>query len=52
MNCPACGHVMNHHADKLLWDAVELQDEAGPQMVAAYSCPHCGANAGKIVNHH
>lgn len=49
MKCPNCGHTMNHHANKLLLDAVELNGEAGSPLIAAYTCPHCGANAGKII---
>ena len=39
---------MNHHADKLLLEDFELND-GGSQLVEAYSCPHCGANASRIV---
>ena len=49
MKCPNCGHVMNHHADKLLRDEVAPDDDNDRQSVEAYSCPHCGANAAKLT---
>ena len=50
MKCPKCGHVMNHHADKLLMDGIESNAKDGSQIIEAYSCPHCGTNASRIVN--
>ncbi len=52
MTCPNCGHTMNHHADKLLLDDPEAQTAAYSQLIEAYSCPHCGANASKMVNNY
>lgn len=49
MKCPDCGHTMNHHADKFLLDAGEPDGEAGAPLFEAYTCPHCGANAGKVI---
>lgn len=49
MKCPNCGHTMNHHADKLLLDGID-NDGADSQLVEAYSCPHCGANASRLVD--
>jgi hypothetical protein len=40
---------MNHHADKLLLDTFETEPGADSQLIKAYSCPHCGANAGMVV---
>ena len=50
MHCPHCGHTMNHHADKLPLNEGDSEDVAASQMVEAYTCPHCGDNAGRIVN--
>lgn len=50
MKCPNCGHAMNHHADKLLLDGFESEADAGSQLIEGYSCPHCGANASRIVD--
>lgn len=52
MKCPNCGHVMNHHANKLLLDGQEAEAAGDFQMIEAYSCPHCGANASKMANAH
>jgi hypothetical protein len=41
---------MNHHADKLPLDGVEPDAEGGSQLIEAYSCPHCGTNASRVVN--
>jgi predicted RNA-binding Zn-ribbon protein involved in translation (DUF1610 family) len=49
MKCPNCGHAMNHHADKLL-DGIEPEGDAASQLIEAYSCPHCGTNANRMVN--
>ncbi len=50
MKCPNCGHAMNHHGDKLLLDEVEPAGVDDTPLVEAYSCPHCGTNAGRTVN--
>jgi hypothetical protein len=40
---------MNHHGDKLLLDGVESNPDGVSKLVEAYSCPHCGTNAGRTV---
>lgn len=39
MVCPACGSVMNHHADKIIYS------DRGEQVEQFYQCPNCGAIA-------
>jgi len=46
MKCPDCGAEMNHHADKLVYDAPhdeELDD--GGRILEAHTCPDCGCSA-------
>ena len=50
MKCPNCGYAMNHHADKLLWDDPDSDANAASQLIEAYSCPHCGANASRVAS--
>jgi predicted RNA-binding Zn-ribbon protein involved in translation (DUF1610 family) len=50
MKCPNCGHTMNHHADKVLLNRVDEQDEFGAEFLESYSCPHCGANASRLAD--
>jgi predicted RNA-binding Zn-ribbon protein involved in translation (DUF1610 family) len=50
MRCPDCGAEMNHHADKLVYDAApdggEDADEGG-RILEAHACPGCGRNAAR-----
>jgi ribosomal protein S27AE len=47
MNCPACGTKMNHHADKVDYEAA-LREEAtvdpelGGVVEQVHTCPGCG----------
>jgi len=47
MTCPRCGHTMNHHANKLVMEGLDIADEGGDVGVEAFSCPHCGFNAAR-----
>jgi len=49
MNCPDCGAEMNHHADKLVYDAApgEDADEDG-RILEAHTCPDCGHSATRL----
>jgi len=49
MTCPNCGWTMNHHGDKALLETSEENPDLAAQTVEAYSCPHCGTNASRIV---
>ncbi|MDT7603455.1 MAG: CpXC protein [Acidobacteriota bacterium] len=47
MLCPNCGAEMNHHADKIDYNAgldePDLIDEVfGGVLEEAHTCPHCG----------
>ena len=48
MKCPDCGAEMNHHADKLVYDAAPGDayeaDEDGV-ILEAHTCPGCGSSA-------
>ena len=46
MICPKCGHLMNHHADKLV-DPVDgqqgdLDEGLGGTIEETHACPGCG----------
>ena len=42
--CPKCGAEMNHHANKIDYEASdgELDPVFGGTVKQAYTCPHCG----------
>lgn len=46
MTCPDCGVEMNHHADKLDYNAdaspASFNVELGGVLEQAYTCPQCG----------
>jgi ribosomal protein S27AE len=48
MKCPYCGAEMNHHADKIVYDAAHDggadADESGV-ILEAHTCPRCGRSA-------
>jgi ribosomal protein S27AE len=46
MKCPDCGAEMNHHADKLVYEAApgEESDEGGV-ILESHTCPGCGRSA-------
>ena len=46
LNCPECGAEMNHHADKLVYEAApgEEADEGG-RILEAHACTACGHSA-------
>jgi ribosomal protein S27AE len=50
LKCPDCGAEMNHHADKLVYDAApgEETDEGG-RMLEAHACPNCGRSATRAA---
>ncbi len=39
MVCPACGTMMNHHADKLEYD--ESESDWGGVVMQVHTCPAC-----------
>ena len=41
MLCACCGHVMNHHADKIIYPDV------GAHIHEFHQCPNCGAAANR-----
>jgi ribosomal protein S27AE len=43
MVCPACGIVMNHHADKLVYD------DAHEVVKEFHSCPNCGRTESRTA---
>jgi NMD protein affecting ribosome stability and mRNA decay len=48
MKCPDCGAEMNHHADKLVYDAApdEVTDAGeGGRILEAHACHVCGHSA-------
>lgn len=54
MNCPECGAEMNHHADKIDYNAAferpELVDpELGGVLEEAHTCPACGRTEVQAV---
>ncbi|HYY42529.1 MAG TPA: hypothetical protein VE775_07320 [Pyrinomonadaceae bacterium] len=45
MICPDCGVAMNHHADKLDYDAAQADSaerDFDGVLVEAHTCPACG----------
>ena len=51
MECPQCGALMNHHADKLVYGAApETEAEAGGVVVEAHTCPGCGSSASRTAD--
>jgi ribosomal protein S27AE len=50
MKCPNCGAEMNHHADKLVYDAApgEETDEGG-RILESHTCPGCGRSATRAA---
>jgi ribosomal protein S27AE len=50
MKCPDCGAEMNHHADKLVYDAApgEETDEGG-RILESHTCPNCGHSATRTA---
>ena len=53
MKCPACGALMNHHADKIDYGAAvdEGADaEAGGVIIEAHTCPVCGCSASRTAD--
>jgi predicted RNA-binding Zn-ribbon protein involved in translation (DUF1610 family) len=47
MRCPACGHEMNHHADKVDYTAVldhptTADAVFGGVLEEVFTCPNCG----------
>lgn len=51
MKCPGCGAVMNHHADKLDYNAPEDEaSEPGSEIIIeAHTCPACGRTATRTA---
>jgi ribosomal protein S27AE len=51
MKCPDCGAEMNHHADKLVYDAApgEETDESG-LILESHACPVCGHAATRTAD--
>jgi ribosomal protein S27AE len=46
MKCPDCGAEMNHHADKLVYDAApDDATDASGVILEAHTCPNCGCSA-------
>ena len=45
MKCPDCGAEMNHHADKLVYDAEPEAETGAGLVVEAHTCPGCGRSA-------
>ena len=47
MRCPDCGAEMNHHADKIVYDAAPGDDasDEGGRILEAHTCPGCGRSA-------
>lgn len=46
MKCPYCGAEMNHHADKIVYDAAHDGDAyKGGIILEAHTCPACGRSA-------
>jgi ribosomal protein S27AE len=54
MMCPVCGVAMNHHADKIDYNAA-LQDPAaadpdlGGVIEEAHTCPECGQTYTRLA---
>ena len=47
LRCPRCGETMNHHADKLVAQASESEEDLfdstlGGVVQEAHGCPGCG----------
>ncbi|MET0649402.1 MAG: hypothetical protein ABW208_22560 [Pyrinomonadaceae bacterium] len=50
MKCPDCGSEMNHHADKIDYDAApESEAEAAEVVIEAHTCPDCGRTATRTA---
>jgi len=52
MVCPACGALMNHHAEKLryseaLADPRAVDHEFGAVLMETHACPNCGKTADR-----
>jgi ribosomal protein S27AE len=48
MKCPDCGAEMNHHADKIVYDAAPDDDAYADEegvILEAHTCPGCGRSA-------
>jgi ribosomal protein S27AE len=46
MKCPNCGAEMNHHADKIVYDAEpDGGADEGGVIFEAHTCPNCGRSA-------
>ncbi len=43
LQCPHCGAIMNHHADKLVYG------DMGEQIEEFHQCPMCGAAASRAA---
>jgi ribosomal protein S27AE len=47
VNCPKCGTVMTHHADKEVSSVPPLEEVT---VVAALSCSNCGAQKAMVTS--
>ena len=49
MKCPACGTIMNHHADKLIYESASVEQGVpfSGLMQEFCTCPACGAGASR-----
>jgi len=52
MQCPRCGHPMNHHADKPIEpvdpeQVARVDPRVGSLVEEMHSCPACGASASR-----
>jgi ribosomal protein S27AE len=57
MNCPKCGAVMNHHADKLIdpqnaEDVDRVDPIVGGVIEQIHGCPNCGNVASRREERH
>lgn len=50
MQCPDCGAEMNHHANKLDYNAApDEASEDGGVVIEAHTCPDCGRTATRAA---
>ena len=50
MICPACGHAMNYHAQKLVYASPSepgYDPSLGGALEESYTCPACGTAASR-----
>lgn len=51
MQCPKCGAIMNHHAEKVVYSGAGRADtELGGVLEEMHACPRCGYVASRAAD--